>query len=167
MLEALLGPLGNNFGILNEQIDPATGMALGTFPQGLNHLALLHATFSIRRTPGAVGTLEFYSNLQIVFAGTTCRTTVALTLLASSGKSGPNPTAPGGSGSIHQRKAEPANSWNGGFHEVLRLCNPQPEIACTTYAKTDTMLQKQNVNCKVEIVQTLISSSGCSGSQYR
>lgn len=95
MLEALLGPLGNNFGILNEQIDPATGMDLGTFPQGLNHLALLHATFSIRRTPGAVGTLEFYSNLQIVFAGTTCRTTVALTLLASSGKSGPNPTAPG------------------------------------------------------------------------
>jgi hypothetical protein len=81
-------------------------------PQGLSHLALLHATFSIRRTPGAVGTLEFYSNLQIVFAGTKCRTTVALTLLASSGKSAPNPTAPAGSGSIHQHLSR-ASRWAG------------------------------------------------------
>jgi GH15 family glucan-1,4-alpha-glucosidase len=48
MLEALLKRLGNNFGILNEQIDPATGAGLGNLPQGLSHLALLHAIFSIK-----------------------------------------------------------------------------------------------------------------------
>jgi GH15 family glucan-1,4-alpha-glucosidase len=48
MLEALLERLGNNFGILNEQIDPATGAGLGNLPQGLSHLALLHAIFSIK-----------------------------------------------------------------------------------------------------------------------
>jgi GH15 family glucan-1,4-alpha-glucosidase len=46
-LEDLLGALGNNFGILCEQIDPATGGGLGNLPQGLSHLALLHAIFSI------------------------------------------------------------------------------------------------------------------------
>jgi GH15 family glucan-1,4-alpha-glucosidase len=48
MLEALLEKLGNNFGILNELIDPATGAGLGNLPQGLSHLALLHAIFSIQ-----------------------------------------------------------------------------------------------------------------------
>jgi GH15 family glucan-1,4-alpha-glucosidase len=48
MLNDLLEPLGNNFGILNEQIDPATGAGLGNLPQGLSHLALLHAIFSIQ-----------------------------------------------------------------------------------------------------------------------
>jgi GH15 family glucan-1,4-alpha-glucosidase len=48
MLGELLKPLGNNFGILNEQIDPATGASLGNMPQGLSHLALLHAIFSIQ-----------------------------------------------------------------------------------------------------------------------
>ncbi|MET3858597.1 hypothetical protein [Rhizobium sp. OAE497] len=47
-LGELLKPLGNNFGILNEQIDPATGSGLGNMPQGLSHLALLHAIFSIQ-----------------------------------------------------------------------------------------------------------------------
>jgi GH15 family glucan-1,4-alpha-glucosidase len=47
-LGELLKPLGNNFGILNEQIDPATGAGLGNMPQGLSHLALLHAIFSIQ-----------------------------------------------------------------------------------------------------------------------
>ncbi|MDR6820787.1 GH15 family glucan-1,4-alpha-glucosidase [Neorhizobium sp. 2083] len=48
MLHDLFGPLGNNFGILNEQIDPATGAGLGNLPQGLSHLALLHAIYSIQ-----------------------------------------------------------------------------------------------------------------------
>jgi GH15 family glucan-1,4-alpha-glucosidase len=48
MLKALLEKLGNNFGILNEQIDPRTGEGLGNLPQGLSHLALLHAIFSLQ-----------------------------------------------------------------------------------------------------------------------
>ena len=47
MLKELLEKLGNNFGILTEQIDPMTGAGLGNLPQGLSHLALLHAIFSI------------------------------------------------------------------------------------------------------------------------
>jgi GH15 family glucan-1,4-alpha-glucosidase len=48
MLAELMKPLGNNFGILNEQIDARTGAGLGNMPQGLSHLALLHAIFSIQ-----------------------------------------------------------------------------------------------------------------------
>lgn len=48
MLHDLFQPLGNNFGILNEQIDPATGAGLSNLPQGLSHLALLHAIYSIQ-----------------------------------------------------------------------------------------------------------------------
>jgi GH15 family glucan-1,4-alpha-glucosidase len=48
MLKKLLDKLGNNFGILNEQIDPVTGEGLGNLPQGLSHLALLHAIFSLQ-----------------------------------------------------------------------------------------------------------------------
>ncbi|TNM60282.1 glycoside hydrolase family 15 protein [Aliirhizobium smilacinae] len=48
MLVQLLEKLGNNFGVLTEQIDPATGEGLGNLPQGLSHLALLHAIFSLQ-----------------------------------------------------------------------------------------------------------------------
>ena len=47
-LKDLLAVLGNNFGILNEMVDPETGEGLGNLPQGLSHLALLHAIFSIQ-----------------------------------------------------------------------------------------------------------------------
>ncbi|XAZ25990.1 SDR family NAD(P)-dependent oxidoreductase (plasmid) [Sinorhizobium sp. B11] len=48
MLKTLLERLGNNFGILNEMVDPATGAGLGNLPQGLSHLALLHAIYSLQ-----------------------------------------------------------------------------------------------------------------------
>lgn len=47
-LKELLIPLGNNFGILCEQIDPESGAGLGNLPQGLSHLTLLHAIFSLQ-----------------------------------------------------------------------------------------------------------------------
>jgi GH15 family glucan-1,4-alpha-glucosidase len=47
-LKALLAKLGDNFGILNEQIDVRDGSGLGNMPQGLSHLALLHAIFSLQ-----------------------------------------------------------------------------------------------------------------------
>jgi len=47
-LKELLIPLGNNFGILCEQIDPETGAGLGNLPQGLSHLTLLHVIFSLQ-----------------------------------------------------------------------------------------------------------------------
>ncbi|WP_313606767.1 glycoside hydrolase family 15 protein [Rhizobium sp.] len=48
MLKDLLVPLGNNFGILPEQIDAQSGEGLGNLPQGLSHLTLLHAIFSLQ-----------------------------------------------------------------------------------------------------------------------
>jgi GH15 family glucan-1,4-alpha-glucosidase len=48
LLRQLLEKLGNNFGLLNEIVDPETGEGLGNLPQGLSHLALLHAIFSLQ-----------------------------------------------------------------------------------------------------------------------
>ncbi len=55
-LGELLKCLGNNFGLLNEVIDPATGAGLGNMPQGLSHLALLHAIFSLQENRKNQGT---------------------------------------------------------------------------------------------------------------
>ena len=46
-MDAMLAACGGNFGLLNEQIDPATGAALGNVPQALSHLALIHAACAL------------------------------------------------------------------------------------------------------------------------
>jgi GH15 family glucan-1,4-alpha-glucosidase len=52
-MEAMLAACGGNLGLLNEQIDPASGAALGNVPQALSHLALIHAACALARTGGA------------------------------------------------------------------------------------------------------------------
>jgi GH15 family glucan-1,4-alpha-glucosidase len=46
-MEAMLAACGGNLGLLHEQIDPATGAALGNVPQALSHLALIHAACAV------------------------------------------------------------------------------------------------------------------------
>jgi len=46
-MDAMLAACGGNLGLLNEQIDPASGAALGNVPQALSHLALIHAACAL------------------------------------------------------------------------------------------------------------------------
>ncbi len=46
-MRAMLESCGQNLGLMNEQIDPHTGAALGNVPQALSHLALIHAACSL------------------------------------------------------------------------------------------------------------------------
>lgn len=46
-MDAMLQATGGNLGLLHEQMDPATGAALGNVPQALSHLALIHAASAL------------------------------------------------------------------------------------------------------------------------
>ena len=49
-MDAMLAATGANLGLLNEQMDPATGEMLGNVPQALSHLALVGAATSLAET---------------------------------------------------------------------------------------------------------------------
>ncbi len=48
-MDAMLAATGANLGLLNEQIDPATGQMLGNVPQALSHLALVGAATALAK----------------------------------------------------------------------------------------------------------------------
>ncbi|MBN6149366.1 glycoside hydrolase family 15 protein [Xanthomonas sp. AmX2] len=47
LFERLLECVGNDVGLLPELVDPRSGAALGNMPQGLSHLALIHAALAV------------------------------------------------------------------------------------------------------------------------
>ena len=49
-MDAMLEACGGNLGLLNEQVDPADGAALGNVPQALSHLALIHAACAVAKS---------------------------------------------------------------------------------------------------------------------
>ncbi|AKC77410.1 glycoside hydrolase family 15 [Xanthomonas arboricola] len=47
LFEQLLHQLGNDVGLMPEMVDATNGQALGNLPQGLSHLALIHAALAV------------------------------------------------------------------------------------------------------------------------
>jgi GH15 family glucan-1,4-alpha-glucosidase len=47
LMEDVLAAATNSIGLMTEMVDPETGDALGNLPQGLSHLAMIHATLAI------------------------------------------------------------------------------------------------------------------------
>jgi len=56
-MDELLALVGTrNLGLLNEMADPDSGTLLGNLPQGLSHLALIHAALAL--TDAERGTID-------------------------------------------------------------------------------------------------------------
>lgn len=47
LFEQLLEQLGNDVALMPQMLDTSTGAALGNVPQGLSHLALIHAAMAV------------------------------------------------------------------------------------------------------------------------
>ncbi|MCF5962365.1 glycoside hydrolase family 15 protein, partial [Xanthomonas perforans] len=47
LFEQLLEQLGNDVALMPQMLDTSTGAALGNVPQGLSHLALIHAALAV------------------------------------------------------------------------------------------------------------------------
>ncbi|MDQ8045648.1 MAG: glycoside hydrolase family 15 protein [Solirubrobacteraceae bacterium] len=57
-MEALLSATDGDLGLMAEMVDVETGAFLGNLPQGLSHLAMIHAALSIQETAAGTPTAE-------------------------------------------------------------------------------------------------------------